>query len=52
MQVAAWEKENEITVAPTLLVGLELRRKAGMSDEMHTQRRFSGRMVAASEDYL
>lgn len=52
LQVAAGDKENEITVAPALLAGLDLRGKVVVGDAMHTQRRRSQQIVAAGGDYL
>lgn len=51
-QVAAGEKENEITVAPTLLAALDLRGKVVMGDAMHTQRALSVQILAAGGDYV
>jgi predicted transposase YbfD/YdcC len=52
MQVATGEKENEITVAPTLLAQLDLRGKVVVGDAMHTQRQLSRQIVEAGGDYL
>ena len=51
-QVAAGDKENEITVAPTLLAALDLRGKVVMGDALHTQRAQSVQILAAGGDYL
>ncbi|MFN0144426.1 MAG: ISAs1 family transposase [Mycobacterium sp.] len=52
MQVAAGEKEHEITVAPQLLDALDLRGNVVVGDAMHTQRALSAQIVAAGGDYL
>lgn len=52
MQVAAGEKENEISVAPQLLRGLDLRGKVVTGDAMHTQRTLSTEILAAGGAYL
>jgi predicted transposase YbfD/YdcC len=52
LQVAAGEKENEISVAPTLLQALDLRGKVVMGDALHTQRALSVQIRAAGGDYL
>jgi predicted transposase YbfD/YdcC len=52
MQVAAGEKENEISVAPTLLAGLKLRGKVVVGDALHTQRQLSRQILAAGGDYV
>jgi predicted transposase YbfD/YdcC len=52
LQVAAGEKENEISVAPSLLQGLDLRGKVVMGDAMHTQRALSVQICAAGGDYI
>jgi len=46
------EKENEITVAPQLLEGLNLKEKVVVSDAMHTQRGLSSQIVEAGGDFL
>jgi predicted transposase YbfD/YdcC len=51
-QVAAGHKENEISVAPTLLAALDLRGKVVMGDAMHTQRALSLQILAAGGDYV
>lgn len=51
-QVAASEKENEITVAPQLLRRLDLHNTVVTGDAMHTQRALSAQIVAAGGDYL
>lgn len=52
VQMAAGDKENEITVAPKLLSGIDLRGKVVAADAMHTQRELSIQIVAAGGDYL
>lgn len=52
MQVAAGEKENEISVAPTPLRCLDLRGKVVTGDAMHTQRTCSAQIVDAGGAYL
>jgi predicted transposase YbfD/YdcC len=52
MQVAAGEKENEITVAPKLLACLDLRGKVVIGDAMHTQRHLSVQILEAGGEYL
>lgn len=52
MQVAADEKENEISVAPHLLRCLDLRGKVVAGDAMHTQRALSVQIVEAGGAYL
>lgn len=52
MQVAAGEKENEISVAPQLLKSLDLRGKVVAGDAMHTQRELSIQILNAGGDYL
>lgn len=52
MQVAAGDKENEITVAPKLLKCLDLRGKIVAGDAMHTQRELSVQILDAGGDYL
>jgi predicted transposase YbfD/YdcC len=52
LQVAAGGKENEISVAPTLVQGLDWRDKVVVADAMHTQRAFSAQIVAAAGDYV
>jgi predicted transposase YbfD/YdcC len=52
LQVAAGEKENEISVAPQLLGRLDLRGKVVTGDALHTQRPLSAQIVAAGGDYL
>ena len=51
-QVAAGDKDNEISVAPQLLQGLDLRGKVVAGDAMHTQRQLSAQILAAGGDYL
>jgi predicted transposase YbfD/YdcC len=52
LQVAAGGKENEISVAPTLLRALDLRGKVVIGDALHTQRALSAQIVAAEGDYV
>lgn len=52
LQVAAGEKENEITVAPQLLGSIDLRGKVVTGDALHTQRALSAQIIAAGGDYL
>lgn len=52
LQVAAGDKENEISVAPKLLKGLDLRGKVVAGDAMQTQRALSIQILEAGGDYL
>lgn len=52
MEVACGTKENEITVAPTLLKVLDLRGKIVMGDAMQTQRALSTQILEARGDYI
>lgn len=52
LQMAAGAKENEISVAPTLLQHLDLRGKVVAADALHTQRALSCQILAAGGDYL
>jgi predicted transposase YbfD/YdcC len=52
MEVATGTKENEITVAPTLLKCLDLRGKIVMGDAMQTQRALSVQILEAGGDYI
>lgn len=52
LQMAAGEKENEISVAPQVLGALDLRGKVVTGDALHTQRALSAHIVAAGGDYL
>lgn len=52
LQVSAGNKDNEISVAPMLLRGLDLRGKVVAADAMHTQREFSAQILAAGGEYL
>ncbi|MDQ3702239.1 MAG: ISAs1 family transposase [Chloroflexota bacterium] len=52
LQVAAGDKENEISVAPTLLRALDLRGKVVAGDALHTQRALSAQILAAGGAYL
>jgi predicted transposase YbfD/YdcC len=45
-------KENEITVAPRLLSGLDLSKKIVVGDAMHTQRQVSMQIFLAGGDYV
>ena len=51
-QVPAGVKDNEISVAPTLLQALDLRGKVVMGDAMHTQRTASVQIRDAGGDYV
>ena len=51
-QVEAGSKENEITVAPKLLEGIDLRGKVVVGDAAHTQRKLSVQIQEAGGDYL
>ncbi|MHB8575334.1 MAG: ISAs1 family transposase [Dehalococcoidia bacterium] len=52
LQVAAGAHENEISVAPQLLRGLDLRGKVVTGDALHTQRALSTQIVAAGGAFL
>jgi predicted transposase YbfD/YdcC len=52
LQVAAGVKDNEISVAPTLLRALDLRGKIVMGDAIHTQRAASVQIRDAGGDYI
>jgi predicted transposase YbfD/YdcC len=52
MQLAAGDKQNEISVAPQLLQCLDLRGKVVAGDAMHTQRKLSIQILNAGGDYL
>jgi predicted transposase YbfD/YdcC len=52
LQVAAGEKQNELSVAPELLAALDLRGAVVTGDALHTQRTLSAQIVAAGGDYL
>ena len=52
LQLAAGEKQNEISIAPQLLAALDLRGAVVTGDALHTQRRLSVQIVAAGGDYL
>ncbi len=52
LQVAAGDKENEISVAPTLLRALDLRGKVVAGDALHTQRALSAQILDAGGAYL
>jgi predicted transposase YbfD/YdcC len=51
-QVPAGVKDNEISVAPTLLQALDLRGKIVMGDAMHTQRAASVQIQEAGGDFI
>lgn len=51
-QVPAGVKDNEISVARTLLDGLDLRGKVVMGDAMHTQRAASVQICDGGGDYI
>jgi Transposase DDE domain len=46
------DKENEIVVAPKLLICLDLRNKVVVADAMHTQRSLSIQIKEAGGDYM
>jgi predicted transposase YbfD/YdcC len=52
MQVAAGEKQNEISAAPALLRCLDLRGKVVAGDALHTQRALSAQILDAGGAYL
>ena len=52
LQVAVGGKANEISVAPALLQGLDLRGKVVAADAMHTQRQLSLQILEADGEYL
>jgi len=52
MQMAAGDRDNEITVAPGLLKCLDLRGKVVAGDAMHTQRELSMQILDAGGEYL
>ena len=49
---SAGHKDNEISVAPLLLRGINLRGKIVAADAMHTQQEISAHIVAARGEYL
>lgn len=51
-QMAAGSKENEITVAPKLLAGIDLRGKVVCGDAEQTQVKLSVQILEAGGDYL
>lgn len=51
-QVPAGVKDNEISVAPRLLQGIDLRGKILMGDAMHTQRAATLQILEAGGDYI
>jgi predicted transposase YbfD/YdcC len=51
-QVAIPSKQNEITAAPTLIQGVDLRNKVIIGDAMHTQRQVSIQIGTAGGNYL
>jgi predicted transposase YbfD/YdcC len=52
LQLPAGCKENEISVAPTLVQALDLRGKIVAADALHTQRALSVQILAAGGEYL
>lgn len=52
VQVAVGEKQNEISVAPTLLGSVDLRGKVVTGDALHTQRVLSAQILDAGGAYL
>jgi len=52
MQVQVETKTNEITTAPQVVAGLDLRNKVLIGDALHTQRALSIQIVTAGGDYL
>lgn len=52
LEVATGRKENEITVAPDLVAGLDLHGKIVMGDAMQTQRALSTQVLDAGGDYI
>lgn len=52
LQLPAGHKENEISVAPKLLQGIDLRGKIVAADAMHTQRELSVEILEAGGEYL
>ena len=51
-QIEVGHKENEISVAPQLIEGLDLKGKLLCGDAMHTQRQHSVAVLAQGGDYL
>ena len=51
-QVEVGAKENEISAAPALIEGLELKNRVVCGDAMHTQRELSVDVLARGGDYL
>ena len=51
-QVAVTTKENEITAAPQLLKGINLKNKVVCADAMQTQRKLSVDVMAKGGDYI
>lgn len=51
-QVEVGEKENEISAAPKLIEGLNLKNKIVCADAMQTQRRLSVEILAKGGDYI
>lgn len=51
-QVACGTKENEISTAPKLLAGIDLRGKVVCGDAEQTQRQLSSQILEAGGDYL
>jgi predicted transposase YbfD/YdcC len=52
LQLPTGHKDNEISVAPRLLEGIDLRGKIVAADAMHTQRKFSAQILASGGEYL
>lgn len=51
-QVEVGAKQNEISMAPALIEGLELKNRVVCGDAMHTQRELSVEVLAQGGDYL
>lgn len=52
LQLSAGNKDNEISKAPELLRGLDLRGKVVAADALHTQRELSVQIIKEGGDYL
>lgn len=52
LQLPTGHKENEISLAPRLLRGIDLRGKIVSADAMHTQRELSAQIIEAGGEYL
>ena len=52
LQVSAGNKDNEISAAPELLRGVDLRGKVVAADALHTQRALSVQILASGGEYL